>query len=485
MYGTTRAPELDRPGLVWFNTPQPLSLPALRGRIVILDFWTFCCINCMHVLPTLRRIEEAFPDEVAVIGVHSPKFAAEREQANVAHAIARYGVRHPVVHDPYMMLWDEYAIHAWPTLVFISPDGQVIGQVSGEPDANALMDGIAHMITQFRQDGSLDPDYLPLSEPEEVGGRFSFPGKIKPCPTPQGTAWALADSGHHQIVLLDDQGAEIERFGSGQAGFADGIDDAAFNLPQGLACDDRFIWVADTGNHALRRIDRASGRVETVSGTGRRGPALQGTVAAAGLALASPWDVALVDGLVYFANAGSHQIALYDPAREEIRQVAGTGGEDLRDGPALQALLAQPSGLALGADGLYFADSETSAIRRLTLGDAPRVETIVGQGLFDFGNQNGPLAQALLQHPLGLAVDESGVVLVADSYNGCIRRLNLEQGQALGLNLGACRDDVCVPLAEPAGIAVAGYGRYLLSDTNNHRIVEVLTHLGQYRTWAE
>ena len=480
MFGPTRAPEIDRAGLSWFNTDKPLSIKALAGRLVILDFWTFCCINCMHILPILRRVEEAFPDEVAVIGVHSPKFAAERKAANVAQAIARYDVRHPVVHDPYMSIWQDYAVRAWPTLAFVSPDGRVIGQTSGEPSPQALLAGVEEMLRQFREEGSVRPGIPLLAEPERPASRLLFPGKIKSAGKGQ---WLVADAGHHQIVQFDDQGTELARYGSGEAGLMDGdAASARFSSPQGLAADDRFIWVADTGNHALRRIERTSGHVITIAGDGSRGPILHGSVPAQSVALASPWDVELVDGHVFIANAGTHQLAVYDPASDHLAVAAGTGGENLRDGAAAHALLAQPSGLARHGDGLYFADSETSSIRRLDL-ISGEVETLVGQGLFDFGAEDGPFDEALLQHALGVAVESDGSVLVADSYNGLIRRLDPSRRTASTIDLGDCADDLCLPLAEPAGIAVVGPGRLLLSDTNNHRILEIDLKAKSYRSW--
>ncbi len=274
MTGIVRAPDFDQPGLAWFNVAAPLTLADLRGKLVILDFWTFCCINCMHILPSLRLVEEAFPDEVVVIGVHSPKFAAERAPANVAAAIARYGIVHPVIHDPDFRLWREYAVRAWPTLIFVSPDGRVIGQHSGEPDPDRLLEAVGRTLAQWREEGLLRPGGLAFTPVAVPSGRLRFPGKIKPAP---GAAkrWVLADAGHHQIVLLDDDGGEIARYGSGVAGLADGdATTARFNGPQGLIADARAIFVADTGNHALRRIDRATGLVTTLAGTGRRGLAL-------------------------------------------------------------------------------------------------------------------------------------------------------------------------------------------------------------------
>ncbi len=483
MFGITRAPELDRAGLDWFNVTRPLSLADLRGRLVVLDFWTFCCINCIHALPVLHRLEETYPDEVAVIGVHSPKFDAERDPAKVAEAIRRYGVLHPVAHDPHGVLWDEYGVRAWPTLVFVSPDGHVIGQISGEPQPEALIEGVGDMLREFRELGELRPAALPLDAMAEPEGRLSHPGKIRAA---GGGAWAVADAGHHQIVLLDDAGARLRRYGSGIAGFEDGdAETACFDRPQGLACTAQAIYVADTGNHALRRIDRASGAVTTIAGIGVRGGVLKGRAAGRGCALASPWDVAAADGRLYFANAGSHQLGVVDLRTGAVAPLAGAGGEDIVDGAAPEALLAQPSGLALSPDGatLYFADSETSAIRALSLPEG-RVSTLVGRGLFAFGHRDGSWEEALLQHPLDVAASD-GRLVVADSYNDRLRVLDLAARTVAGLDPGACADDPCRPFAEPAGVAVAGRDRLLLSDTNNHRIVEIRLDEGRYRTWFE
>ena len=483
MFGIARAPEIDRSGLTWFNTPAPLSLAGLQGRIVILDFWTYCCINCQQMVPTLRRIETAFPREVAVIGVHSPKFPAERQTANLALAIERLGIDHPVVHDPAMTLWQDYAVRAWPTLVFLSPDGRIIGHQQGEPDGDALLRGLGRLLRQFADEKKLSPaplPSLPLPLPAEDAGRLRFPGKIKACP---GTGWALADSGHHQIVLLDDQGHEQCRFGTGDPGFADGGPAAArFANPQGLACTGDAIWVADTGNHALRRIDRRSGETATIAGMGRRGMPLRQAEPATGVDLASPWDVEAVNGTVFFANAGTHQIGRYGGADGMVRRAAGTGAEDLADGAAEAARLAQPSGLAAAAEGLYFVDSESSSVRLLRRDGT--VTTLVGQGLFAFGHANGAFDQVLLQHPLALAASD-GRLWVADSYNGLVRSLDLRAREVNDLDLGACLDSgACRPLGEPGGIAVAGPRRLLVADTNNHRVLDIDLARGHYRTWA-
>lgn len=488
MLGISRAPEINRSGMVWYNAQAPFSLADLRGRIVILDFWSYCCINCIQIFPTLRRIEQLFPDDVTVIGIHSPKFAAEKMAENVELAITRYGITHPVAHDPEMILWRDYAIRAWPTLVFLSPDGHVIGHLPGEPNPDALIQGLRDMLLQFDRTGKQTPASFPLRvEPPQVGGRLRFPGKIKACPSADGRpGWAVADAGHHQIVVFDDVGQEMARYGSGTTGFADGSSDkASFDTPQGLICDTRTIWVADTGNHALRSIDRSNGQISTLAGQGQRGTTLSRTASDRTVALASPWDLERSETSLFFANAGTHQIARIDLANGEICSVAGTGGENIVDGPAEYALLAQPSGLAMTVDGqgLYFADAETSSIRLLTFGTNPWVRSIVGHGLFEFGHRNGPFGQALLQHPLGVAVTQNAL-LVADSYNGVLRRLDQICDQVEDVDLGQSGDSLCVPLREPAGLCVAGPSRLLVSDTNNHRIVEIDLRSRRHRTWA-
>ncbi|MFA7431292.1 MAG: thioredoxin-like domain-containing protein [Rhodospirillaceae bacterium] len=496
MFGITRAPALNRPGLSWLNVDQPLSLDALRGRIVILDFWTFCCINCLHMIPTLRQIEDAYPDDVAVIGVHSPKFTAERDPGSVRQAIARHDIRHPVVHDPGMILWDAYCVKAWPTLVLLSPQGHVIGQLSGEPDQDRLLQGIGEMIRSFRRRGELTPTPLPLKPVVAASGKLRFPGKITALPRnpagPWRTArWAVADTGHHQVVLLSDDGEELGRIGSGAAAFTDGTPDAAgFRNPQGLAATANALYVADTGNHSLRRIDRARGTVSTVAGMGQRGLTLHGVSDGRATALASPWDVEVAgDTMIVFANAGTHQIAAYDRDGGTVRALAGTGAEAIVDGPALCAVLAQPSGLCMDAAAgiLYFIDSETSAIRRLSLNGHPTVETLVGAGLFEFGDEDGALADARFQHPLGLACFGPGLV-VADTYNSRLRFIDLAQGtvHTIADPIFDCGSGVCRHfLSEPSSVTVAGPNRLMVSDTNHHRILEYRLDTGRAQTWFE
>lgn len=484
----TAAPEIARPGLQWFNVEKPVTISSLRGRIVVLDFWTEGCINCIHIIPILRGIEQKFPEQVAVIGVHSPKFAEEKSAGSVKDAIARYEIRHPIVHDPQMTIWKQYDIQAWPTLVVIGTDGNIIGQISGEPDPGRFDKVIGDLVAHAGQTGDLKPAKLALQPEEAPKGRFLFPGKLKSVPGAT-TRWALADAGHNQIVLLDDAGKDVRRFGSGKSGLSDGSADAAsFDHPQGLIADQNAIFVADTGNHAIRRIDLQSGAVTTLAGNGRRGTLLP-TAAQPGAksSLASPWDLEKKGDRLFFANAGTHQIGVVDLAGGNISRFAGSGDEALQAGSPSEAAFAQPSGLSLSGDGktLYVADAESSAIRAIQLDKNDRTWTVVGAGLFDFGRVDGAFDIARLQHPLGVFADGDRV-LVADTYNSRVRALDLKQKTVSEFDGGkyTCIDPVCVPTREPAGIVVASKDRILLVDTGNHRIEEYRPSTKTSHTWA-
>ncbi|MFE9330795.1 NHL domain-containing thioredoxin family protein [Streptomyces sp. NPDC006925] len=462
-----RAPELR--GRSWINTGgEELSLADLRGRTVILDFWTFCCINCLHVIDELRELEERHKDTVVVVGVHSPKFVHEAEHAAVVDAVERYGVAHPVLDDPDLATWKQYAVRAWPTLVVIDPEGYVVAQHAGEGHVHAIERRVTELEAEHEAKGTLRRGLAPFTPPEPVAGELRFPGKVLALP---GGTFLVSDTTRHQVVELAADGETVlRRIGSGERGLADGAAEAArFNEPQGLALlPGGEVLVADTVNHALRRLDPTTGAVLTVAGTGAQwwqgapteGPARE-------VALSSPWDVAWFEGRVWVAMAGVHQLWTYDPESGTVAAAAGTTNEGLVDGPAAEAWFAQPSGLAVAADGstLWVADSETSALRRIERerahdgedaespgadehSDGGRfvVRTVVGTGLFDFGHRDGPAGQALLQHPLGVTALPDGSVAVCDTYNHALRRYDPATGEVSTL---------ATELREPSGAVLA------------------------------
>ncbi|MEU4892118.1 NHL domain-containing thioredoxin family protein [Streptomyces sp. NPDC044780] len=433
-----RAPELIGQG-GWLNTGgNDLSLADLRGRIVILDFWTFCCVNCLHVLDELRELEEKHRDTVVIVGVHSPKFVHEAEHQAVVDAVERYEVHHPVLDDPELATWKQYAVRAWPTLVVIDPEGYVVAQHAGEGHAHALETLVGQLEAEHGAKGTLRRGDGPYVPPEPVPTELRFPGKALLLP---GGTFLVSDTTRHQLVELAADGERVvRRIGTGERGLTDGTSESArFSEPQGLApLPDGTVAVADTVNHALRRFDPATGEVTTLAGTGRQwrqGSPTEGP--AQDVDLSSPWDVAWFAGRLWIAMAGVHQLWTYDPEAGTVRAAAGTTNEGLVDGPAETAWFAQPSGLAATEDRLWIADSETSALRYVERAadgaDGFAVRTAVGTGLFDFGHRDGAAGQALLQHPLGVTALPDGSVAISDTYNHALRRYDPATGEVTTL----------------------------------------------------
>ncbi|MFJ8586363.1 NHL domain-containing thioredoxin family protein [Streptomyces sp. NPDC093595] len=457
-----RAPELIGKG-GWLNTGgKDLTLADFRGRVLILDFWTFCCINCLHVLDELRELEEKHRDTVVIVGVHSPKFVHEADHQAVVDAVERYGVHHPVLDDPELATWKQYAVRAWPTLVVIDPEGYVVAQHAGEGHATAIATLVEELEAEHEAKGTLRRGDGPYVPPEPVATHLRFPGKALLLDSGN---LLVSDTTRHQLVELAADGETVvRRYGSGERGLADGkADEARFNEPQGLALlPGGRVVVADTVNHALRALDLFTGEVSTLAGTGTQwwqgsptsGPARE-------VALSSPWDVAWWQGEVWIAMAGVHQLWAYDPERDTVRVAAGTTNEGLVDGPAADAWFAQPSGLAAAGDRLWIADSETSAVRWIDT--AGTVHTAVGTGLFDFGHRDGEAGQALLQHPLGVTALPDGSVAVSDTYNHALRRYDPASGQVT---------TIATDLREPSDAVLAGED-IVVVESARHRLTRL------------
>ncbi len=473
-----RAPEFPR-DFAWVNTDRPLYFQdELKGRIVVLDFWTYCCINCMHVLPDLEYIEHKYADQpVVVIGVHSAKFDNESDKENILTACHRYNIAHPVIVDEQHRIWTEYGVRAWPTLAVVDGEGRVVGQLSGEGNLEVLDGIIEALLEEGREKGVLasgPPEFNRDSRVPAASG-LSFPGKVLAVKD----RVFIADSNHDRIVIADSAGKVSAIAGSGKKGSASGaFESAEFDNPQGMAFDDKnnVLYVADTDNHVIRKLDLTAKTVETISGTGEQVYDRLGGGIGTAQGLNSPWDVALDGNTLYIAMAGPHQLWTLDLPTGLARAWAGSGREDLIDGTGTRsAALAQPSGLALTGDWLYFADSEVSAVRRANLKTAV-VETMIGSGLFDFGDRTGKFDRTLLQHPLGVTVHNNDI-LVADTYNHKIKRLNIDKRESSDL-IGSGSSDLAtespakLSLYEPGGISVNGDWLYI-ADTNHDRIIRV------------
>jgi sugar lactone lactonase YvrE len=469
-------------GFAWFNTDRPLRFGhELKGQVVLLDFWTYCCINCMHVLPDLAWLEKKYANQpVAVIGVHSNKFDNEGSAANVRTAILRYEIHHPVIVDEDMQIWRAYGVQAWPTLVLVDPTGSPTVSVSGEGHRETLDHAIERALTTARQRGTLAEAPLKLSREASVpsASGLAFPGKI--LADPMGKRLFIADTNHNRIVITgwpDEAGHATFQVivGTGTEGATDGPSDrATFYHPQGLALHDKTLYVADTENHLIRAVNLPLKTVTTILGTGKQSYDRTGGKKGTEQGISSPWDLAVDGNTLYIAMAGTHQLWRMDLGTHVARAFAGSGRENIDDGPRQSASLAQPSGLALADGTLYFADSETSSIRAVDLNQG-EVSTIIGHGLFEFGDVDGDHVTARFQHPLGVT-RYGDKLLVADTYNHKIKLIDPQQRTAMTF-LGTGQPSTGKPdgqlaLYEPGGLDTAG-NTLLIADTNNHRIVVV------------
>jgi thiol-disulfide isomerase/thioredoxin len=500
------APELDG-GVSWLNTDKPIHIKDLRGKVVLLDFWTYCCINCMHVIPDLKKLEAKYASELVVIGVHSAKFDNERESANIQKAISRYGIEHPVVNDAKLAIWNNYGVNSWPTLVVIDPSGHIYGQAAGEGNFAALDSAIASIVASFDKNGLLDRKPLVFAARAKVANEsLSFPGKITADAASQRLF--ISDSGHNRILITAADGKILDVIGSGKEGADDGdFTQASFHHPQGLAVGNLarlqfpasgnvssanpannnravsvpflgnsseandYLYVADTENHLIRLVNLKTKMVSTLAGTRQQAfyPPSGGDATVANLN--SPWDLVLVGHKLYIAMAGCHQIWLYDFDKDAVEPYAGNTVEGLIDGPLKLAALAQPSGITSDGKKLYFVDSEASAVRSADLQPSGNVETIVGQGLFVFGDQDGIGTKARLQHPLGITFFD-GKLYIADSYNHKIKTIDINNKSVktlVGNGKPGFENGILATFSEPGGLCALGDTLYI-ADTNNNAI---------------
>lgn len=462
----------------WLNVDKPLSLKDVRGKVVILDFWTYCCINCIHILPDLKYLEQKYPNELVVIGIHSAKFVNERDAENIRNAMVRYEIVHPVANDNQMSIWREYGINSWPSFVVIDPEGYAVLVTSGEGIREPLDEMVGKLVQYHRAKGTLDetPFKVSLERDKMAPTALRYPGKI--LADESKNRLFISDSNHNRIVVTDLDGKFQFAIGSGLVGRTDGpFETATFDHPQGMAVLGNELYVCDTENHQIRVANLVNKTVTTVAGTGTQATFRSRGGPAETSALNSPWDCAAVEDKLYIAMAGPHQIWVMDLVDKVVRPFIGSGREDVIDGPFATAALAQPSGLVFDGSFFYSVCSEGSSIRRFPAKPQSEIVTIAGAHdlpngatLFEFGDQDGKALSARFQHPLGIA-QNAGVLYVADSYNHKVKTINVRTGVVSTLIGDGKAGNSSDParLSEPAGLTVAK-GKLYIADTNNHVI---------------
>lgn len=438
----------------------------------------------MHVFPQLRKLEKKYEKELAVVGVHSAKFPAERETENVRMAILRYEIGHPVINDSEFKVWQSYGCRAWPTLMFIDPEGKIIGKHEGEIPYDAFDQLLSAMVLNYEAADVLDRTPLDYRLEQPPEGALSFPGKV--LADEQRDRLFISDSNHNRILQTTLEGEVTQVIGGITPGFQDGdFVVAAFDHPQGMALRNNILYVADTENHAVRRVYLHDKYVDTMAGNGNQGPFGNQGGSLGEVGLNSPWDLTVHRGTVYAAMAGYHQLWALDELTLRAVPHAGSGREDIHDGPMRSAALAQPSGITNYRKRLYFVDSETSSIRMADMSLSGRVTTIVGRGLFEFGDVDGMGTEVRLQHPLGLCLHD-GVLYVTDAYNHKIKKIfpeNRASFSFLGSGEAGFDDGIgsSATFFEPGGISAA-HGKLYIADTNNHAIRVAGIGSGEVRT---
>lgn len=460
------------PSLPWLNVSRPLTLADIRGKVAILDFWTYGCINCIHVLEDLKRLKHKYGEQIAIIGVHTPKFDNEKNIETLRRIVVRYDVDHPVVNDVNSTLGRLYGMRAWPTQYVIDPQGGVLGKVVGEDNFEIFDSTIKKLLKKHA--AIIDKTPLPVALEKEKFEKslLAAPGKI----AVSNRYVAISDTLHHRIILATHNGRIEKIIGGKSPGLVDGaFSRARFKSPQGLVFSDSGLYVADTGNHSIRFLDFAAGKVSTVAGNGKNEVHRGREYPAKKIGLRSPWGLALKESRLYIAMAGIHQIWRLDLRKKTIGPYAGSGREGISDGSLKRSSFSQPSGLSLIGDQLYVADAEDSALRRIDI-RKQQVETLAGTGLFDFGDHDGALNEAKLQHVLGVAVLDRERIFIADTYNHKLKLADLKK-KTITTVAGTGKpgkgegDALSAALNEPGGISVLDES-ILIADTNNNRIMQ-------------
>lgn len=462
----TRAPELHA-SLHWLNGERQ-TLASHRGQVCLLLFWNAASPWCQTLIDSVVRLQGRHPADLTVLAIHQPKFDAEQDDERVLRAAQQSGLQCPVANDHGWVAWQHFQLSAWPSIVLVDAAGNMRRTFVGDQPGSVLESAIEEL----------------LSEPEVSGGAQAMPrrargGREGLC-FPSGLAATdkhvyVADSGNHRILECNHEGRVLRQFGSGQGELVDGnSDEAGFRGPRGLRLTRDWLYVADTGNHALRRIHLVKGEVETLIGNGRVGQPREGGVdTPASVCLNQPWDVVVGKDRLFIALAGCNQIWDYDLKQKKLHCLAGSGELGIADGPARTSFLAHPAGLALVEQNLYFADSASSAVRVVHLANNA-VETLVGQGLYEFGLQNGIRSEARLQYPLAVALDpQSPVLWVADAYNQRLRRLRLGGGEMLEHELPGALEFPCALASVPGSLFIA--------DAHAHAVYRLDTASGEFQ----
>lgn len=462
----------------WRNVSTPWTWEDLQGRVVLLVFWRAADASTIQALRDAVGLA-ARSDAAVAIGVHCPGMPGERRAETLDAALGRYGIETPVVHDEEGAMAEALGVGDLPAVILVDAEGRTVLGATGAGLGDPLREAVDDLVASSRD---LDPSPLPgRAVDERLDPVIAHPSGLA---VDDGRV-AVADAGHDRVVVLD-RDRNVRRVIGGTPGLEDGaFAEARLRCPHGLALDGEVLYVADTGNHAVRAIDLAEERVETVAGDGTmlRGPHRVGQGPFEKLAW--PWDLCLHEERLHVAMAAAHQVWRVDPADGIADAYAGTGDAKVKDGSRQDAKFAQPTGICTDGQDLFVADALGCAIRRIEVGRG-RVETLVGARIGGWGDVDGPARRARLQHPTGLAWRD-GALHVADTYNHKVKRYSPAADEVVTLtgsktpgwtdgDAGEARWDM------PEAVASFDEG-LLVADVAGHVIREV-DDRGRTGTWT-
>jgi DNA-binding beta-propeller fold protein YncE/thiol-disulfide isomerase/thioredoxin len=453
------------PELAWVNCEQAPLVSAQRGKAVLLNFWCGSSIACLQQAQELAQLQQRYADGLCVLGIHTPKHLGEAEDARVAKTANRWHLRYPVANDREWILWRQLGIEAWPTAVLLDHTGKLVAIYEGQGRRAEIEAHIERILDQAAEQDLRSFELPPRATRGEAKGALRFPTRM----VASESHLYLADTGFNRVLELHFDGRINRQFGSGNPGHWDARNtDAGFRDPVGLAVWKDTLYVADTGNHAVRRVRLLTGEVETIAGNGHWGqPAAAELTQATASPLASPMDLAMspAGDRVFVAMAGLHQIWQYDLGRGVLSAWAGNGREDLVDGTGTFCSLAQPTGLAMMGDVLYVLDAATSALRSIRLSDL-RVGTVIPGGMYAGGLQDGVGGGGRMCHPCAIHADSARKMLwIADTLNHRLRAYSLLKGELKTLNLN-------YELQAPAGVCVAQQAIWI-TNTDAHELLKL------------
>lgn len=461
-HATSRPPAAEFPeSLRWVNRSNRVRLADWRGQIVLVLFWNSASASSINLLGELRQLEKRLPGAFVALCVHTPRYALQQSDVSVLKAAHRNRLRMAVANDHDWRAWQQFAIGAWPTTLLIDPEGGLAARLGGEGRCQEIEDAIVQLRDEQALHGSAAPDEVPRETRPEPGGALTFPAHA----VATETRLFVSDTGHHRILECSHDGRVLRQFGSGTPGSWDGqLAACGLQLPQGLAVDRHALYVADTGNHCVRRIRLDTGDVETVLGSGRPGYSnVEEQGGGLRASINAPHALVASDDVLYVAATGQHQVLRADLRHQRVETLAGDGRSDVRDGIGGQSSLSQPMALALVSGQLMIADAGGNAIRRLRFADLA-LTTLAGSSPWEPGNRDGVGDKARFAYPCGLAAGENRLY-VADTMNDRLCTLDPYSGQLATMAVEWV-------LHEPQGLSYAA-GSLWVADRNDHAILRI------------